>query len=237
MRIGNIVSLFDMTGNMVRPLADQGYQCYCFDIQNENMLEYCRNGGSILYLQADLLDKDWQEQIMQLDPRLLFAFPPCTDLAVSGAGHFKTKELANPNYRREAMELVYIARDLGEAIGCPYMIENPVSVISSEWRKPDYIFHPFEYGGYLPEDDVHPFWPEYIVARDAYKKRTCLWVGNGFVMPEVDVIAPISSNSDTYQKLGGKSLKTKNIRSATPRGFAIAVSMFNPRDYYVQSSN
>lgn len=224
----NIVSLFDMTGNMVRPLANQGYQCYCFDTQNENSLEICENGGTIIYLQADLLDKDWQEQIMQLDPRLLFAFPPCTDLAVSGASHFKTKELANPNYRKEAMELVYIARDLGEAIGCPYMIENPVSVISSEWRKPDYIFHPYEYGGYLPEDDFHPFWPQYIAARDAYKKRTCLWAGNGFVMPGTDPVPILNTDTSSYQKLGGKSVLTKNIRSSTPRGFARAVASVNP---------
>ena len=30
-----------------------------------------------------------------------------------------------------------------------------------------------------------------------------------------------------YRKLGGKSLKTKNIRSATPRGFAKAVAIAN----------
>lgn len=29
--------------------------------------------------------------------------------------------------------------------------------------------------------------------------------------------------SDQHKKLGGRSLKTKNIRSATPRGFAQAV--------------
>jgi hypothetical protein len=30
-----------------------------------------------------------------------------------------------------------------------------------------------------------------------------------------------------HRKLGGKSLKTKNIRSATPRGFAKAVYLSN----------
>jgi len=33
--------------------------------------------------------------------------------------------------------------------------------------------------------------------------------------------------SDQFKKLGGKSLKTKNIRSATPRGFAKAVMIAN----------
>lgn len=36
-----------------------------------------------------------------------------------------------------------------------------------------------------------------------------------------------TGDSTQYKKLGGKSLKTKNIRSATPRGFARAVYQAN----------
>lgn len=217
------VSLYDMTGNMVRPLAEKGYTCYCFDIQNQDTVEYC-GLGSIAYLYADLLDIDWQLSIIDLAPEILFAFPPCTDLAVSGAKHFESKCAANPRYREEAMSLVYAARDIAESIGCPYMIENPVSVISSEWRKPDYIFHPYQYSGYLPEDDIHPMWPTYIAPRDLYPKKTCLWTGNGFTMPEMRIVTIPTTLSTQQLKLGGKSLKTKNIRSATPRGFAKAMA-------------
>lgn len=213
-----VVSLFDMTGNMVRPWAEAGFNCYCFDIQNDNRVD-----GNIHYMKADLYSDVWREYIKELNPDMLFAFPPCTDLAVSGASHFKKKAAANPNYRAEAMALVYLARDIGEAVGCPYMIENPISVISSEWRKPDHKFHPHQYGGYLPEDDTHPDWPEYIAPRDAYPKLTCLWTGNGFTMPDKRPVAVPEGFSAQYKKLGGKSIKTKNIRSATPRGFALAV--------------
>ncbi len=104
------------------------------------------------------------------------------------------------------------------------MIENPVSVLSSLWRKPDHYFNPFEYGGYLPEDDQHPLWPDHIAPRDSYTKLTSLWVGGTFVMPEKRQVEPLSPGaSQQYSKLGGKSQKTKNIRSATPRGFAKAV--------------
>jgi hypothetical protein len=113
------------------------------------------------------------------------------------------------------------------------MIENPVSVISSQYRKPDYMFQPCDYGGYLPEDDVSPH-PDIIPARDAYTKKTCLWAGNGFVMPEARPVDPVrytDSNGLNYSgpawKLGGRSLRTKNIRSATPRGFAKAVFAAN----------
>jgi len=106
-----------------------------------------------------------------------------------------------------------------------------VSRLATLWRKPDYSFQPFEYGGYLPEDDVNPKWPEYIAPRDAYSKKTCLWTGNGFRMPEKDAVECDSFGSSVqYRKLGGKSLKTKNIRSATPRGFARAVFLANKLD-------
>ena len=60
--------------------------------------------------------------------------------------------------------------------------------------------------------------------RDAYPKKTCLWTGNGFNMPyKVAVECDSFGSSTQHRKLGGKSMKTKNIRSATPRGFARAV--------------
>ena len=131
------------------------------------------------------------------------------------------------------MALVYMARDIGEAYGVPYAIENPVSVISSEWRKPDHMFQPCDFGGYLPEDDTSPY-PDIIPARDAYTKKTCLWTGNGFVMPAKRPVDPVKyqdrnglNYSALHWKLGGKSLRTKNIRSATPRGFAQAVFAAN----------
>jgi hypothetical protein len=68
-------------------------------------------------------------------------------------------------------------------------------------------------------------WPKHIPNRDAYTKETYLWTGNGFVFPEKKPVEPvlIKGSSPQWAKLGGKSLKTKNIRSATPRGFALAV--------------
>jgi len=155
---------------------------------------------------------------------IVFGFPPCTDLAVSGAKHFANKLAANPEYRNEAMALVYRVRDIAEALGVPYYIENPVSVISSEWRKPNFTFHPWQYGGYIPACDAeHPLWPEHIAPRDAYPKRTCLWTGGGFEMPVQMPVEVEDGYSRQFKQLGGKSLKTKNIRSATPRGWAEAV--------------
>ena len=227
-----VISLFDLTGEAVKPWAEAGIDCFLFDIQHtEDVILHGRCsvvGGAA---------STWAEEIAHIfaayDVAMVFGFPPCTDLAISGARHFAAKAEANPNYRAEAMALVYMARDIGEAYGVPYAIENPVSIISSAWKKPTHIFQPCDFGGYLPEDDTSPY-PDIIPARDAYTKKTCLWTGNGFKMPEARPVEPEKfqdRNGLNYSgpafKLGGKSLRTKNIRSATPRGFAQAVFAAN----------
>lgn len=218
-----IVSLFDESGNMVRPWAEAGHDCYCLDILNDGFREEFSGGGSIEWIRWDAKDRQAINAVVALNPEMLFSFAPCTDLAVSGAKHFASKAERNPLYRTEAMNMVYAVRDVAARAQCPWMLENPVGVISTEWRKPDHIFHPWEYGGYLPEDDIHPRWPQYIASRDAYPKKTCIWSGNGFVMPEKRPVVVRDGWSDQQKMLGGKSKKTKQIRSETPRGFATAV--------------
>ena len=152
------------------------------------------------------------------------AFPVCTDMAVSGAAHFKRKAELDPDFQTKAINYAVDCAMLFEDLGVPYFIENPVSVLATKWRKPDHRFHPYEYGGYIPDDQLeHPRWPEYIAPRDAYPKKTCLWTGNGFVMPDKVSVTVKQGYAKQHLKLGGKSQRTKDIRSATPRGFAIAI--------------
>ena len=109
-----------------------------------------------------------------------------------------------------------------------FPITFPRSVLSTFWRKPNHSFEPFEYGQYIPDDQAkHPRWPEYIAEKDAYPKTTYLWTGGGWIMPEKRPVHVEPGYSDQFKKLGGKSMKTKNIRSATPRGFAIANFLAN----------
>ena len=223
------VFLCDLTGIMAMPWRDAGYECYLFDAQHPSGLHW--NDNLKMFTVGGFL-KSTNDVFNIVDIRrvhFVFGFPECTDLAVSGSRHFYTKYMQNPDFQNEAMELVYLCRDIGQKAWAVWGLENPVSVISSFWRKPDYSFHPFEYGGYLPENDIHPIYPEYINARDAYPKKTCLWTSYDFVMPEKKPVAVDEGFSVQYKKLGGKSLKTKNIRSATPRGFALAVFEANKK--------
>ena len=222
-----VLSLYDYTTEAVKPFADTGYVCFCIDIQHEVVHSYKYGKGYICKMPSNIASTGFMNTLRGLRSQYTFSFmssfPPCTDLAVSGAAHFAKKLKANPDYRKEAMNLVYVADLIGRELECPYYIENPISVISTEWRKPDYMFHPYEFGGYIPDDQAeHPQYPDYIMPKDAYPKRTCLWVGGGYELPEKKPVEVLPGYSKQHRKLGGRSLKTKNIRSATPRGFSIA---------------
>ena len=239
---GIVISLYDFTGEACRPWAEAGYECYAYDIQHDpDDEEYPdfmgpRNSGTISYIHADLHNHETLNAIQDefSDQHVVFgmAFPVCTDMAVSGAAWFKKKAEANPSFQDEAVSYAMWCAKLFNSMHIPYFIENPVSVLATKWRKPDYSFHPYEYGGYIPYSEAdHPRWPEYIAPFDAYKKKTCLWTGGGFVMPTKVAVDCEGYHGNGYStammKLGGKSQRTKDIRSATPRGFATAVYQSN----------
>jgi hypothetical protein len=185
-----IISLFDRTTNMAKPWAEAGYTCYCVDLQHRKT----EREGNIIKVKADVLEWTPPECYMA------FFFPPCTNTSVSGARWFKEKGLDG---LIEALTLFNRSIKLGEELGAPYMIENPVSTVSTYWRQPDYTFQPWEYG-------------------DLYTKKTCLWTGNGFIMPEpVHKTEPPGVDQRIWKM--APSLDRANKRSATPMGFAKAV--------------
>lgn len=139
-------------------------------------------------------------------------FPPCTDLAVSGARWFEAKRQADPAVQFKAMHVVWQCQIIGELSGAPWFAENPVSQISSLWRKPDHSFNPHDFTGFC--------------ANDNYTKKTCLWTGGGFVMPDQfrDEKLGVPDNR-IHQAPPGP--ERANFRSATPEGFARAVFLAN----------
>ena len=238
---GIVLSLYDFTGEALKPWAEAGYQCFAFDIQHKGKgqngqgtshVDFYESGGSIHYRHMDLWNLDNIEHLRRAfkNQNVVFgmAFPVCTDLAVSGAAHFKAKAERDPEFQIKASNHARWCASLFEALEIPYFIENPVSRLSTLWRKPDYSFHPYEYGEYIPDAEAeHPRWPDYIAAKDAYTKKTCLWTGGNFRMPHRLPTCKPTGYSTQHLKLGGKSQRTKDIRSATPRGFARAVYEFN----------
>ncbi len=191
---------------MAAPWAKAGVLCYCVDIQHRRGEARC---GNIVYVGADA--RNWRVP-RGLDILFVACFPPCTHLAVSGARWFQGKGL---RLLAEAIELFAVSAELCEWSGAPYLIENPVSVISSHWRKPDITFHPWEFAGYLPISDVES---------ENTTKKTCLWTGGGFVMPK-KIPASEPHRNDVWKM--GPSKERANERSRTPCGFAKAVFLAN----------
>jgi hypothetical protein len=81
---------------------------------------------------------------------LLVAHPPCTALAVSGARWLAGR-------RAETDAAVAFVLELAAAPIPHVAIENPISVLSTRWRRPDQVLQPYQYG-------------------HGETKATCLWL-------------------------------------------------------------
>jgi len=93
----------------------------------------------------DVLDYPWD---------MMIAHPPCTDLAVSGAAWFAKKRMAGKQQASASFFMMLAKADIPQIV-----IENPVCVMSSLWRKPDQTIQPWMFG-------------------HMEQKATCLWLKN-----------------------------------------------------------
>jgi len=126
-----------------------GHEAYSCDIQE------CSGDKPEWHIKGDAIKEAYSGKY-----DLMIAHPPCTYLAVSGArwmynkdGSVNKERLTN---QRKALNFV---QKLMDAPIEKIAIENPVSVISSQIRKPDQIIQPYEYG-------------------HSEAKKTCLWLKN-----------------------------------------------------------
>lgn len=137
----------------------------------------------------------------------ILAAPPCTDFAGSGAQYWKAKDADG---RTEA-SLALIDKTLEIVSWYPdlkfWVLENPVGRLQKlrpQLGKPWY-FQPHWYG-------------------DPWTKKTGLYGNFNKNLPRVDVEPDPNS---WIMKLGGKSERTKELRSMTPPGFAMAFFLAN----------
>ena len=206
-----MVSLFDLTGAMAKPWLDAGYECHLFDIQHPTGCNQREDG---MYTYGIDLSASDHYFLDMLDVDFLSCFPPCTHLSVSGARWFRGKGL---RALEESIAFFATCVEVSDRFGCPYMIENPMSTISTYWREPDHKFHPCHYSDYGDGEDF-------------YTKDTWLWSGNGFIMPPKSMPNDLFDQPDTtyiHHQSPGK--ERANIRSATPKGFANAVYESNSK--------
>lgn len=137
----------------------------------------------------------------------ILAAPPCTDFASSGAQYWAQKDLDGRT--EQSLKLVDKTLEIVSWFNPSWWaLENPVGRLSKlrpHLGNPWY-FQPHWYG-------------------DAWTKKTGLWGKFNKDLPKCEVDPDPNS---WIMKLGGKSERTKELRSMTPPGFAFAFFLANP---------
>ncbi len=139
-----------------------GHEAYSCDIQE------CSGGHPEWHIQGDvipLLQEEWD---------LIIAFPPCTYLTVTGNRWFNIEKYGGKAIKRyldqeTAVEFFMILA----SAKCPRVaIENPIGIMSTEFRKPNQIIHPYMFG-------------------DPARKSTCIWLKGLPELKPTNIVEPI----------------------------------------------
>lgn len=195
---------------ITKELRKLGHEAYSCDLLP------CSGGHPEWHYQQDVfevIDKGWD---------MMIAHPPCTYLAVSGARWMYNKDGSRNeerwNNQQEALKFV---QRLMDAPIDKIAIENPISVISSQIRKPDQIIHPYHFG-------------------DKASKSTCLWLKNLPLLTPTNVVEK-GEFKEWVDKKTGKTKKQalwyyealqkaktpaerRTLRSKTFKGIAEAIA-------------
>ena len=165
-------------------LRKLGHEAYSCDVQ------VCGGGHPEWHLQQDvlpLLNEKWD---------MIIAFPPCTDLAVSGARWFAEKRADGRQQKSIEFFMKFANAD------CPKIaIENPIGIMSTEYRKPDQIIQPWQFG-------------------HGETKATCLWLKG---LPPLKPTNVVEGREQRIWKMGPSPERAK-LRSKTFPGIAKAMA-------------
>jgi hypothetical protein len=141
---------------------------------------------------------------------LMVAHPNCQFLAVSGSRYLYNKDGSKNENRWKNRELAlnFVLTLMNAPI--PHIaIENPVSVISTQIRKPDQIVNPWQFG-------------------DSFSKKTCWWLEN---LPKLVPTNIVDPGEIRVFKSGNRMAKWMNdargdwkTRSTTFPGMANAIA-------------
>lgn len=110
---------------------------------------------------------------------MIIAFPPCTYLTVTGNRWFNVERYGDKAIQRmkDRKEAIEFFMAFANADCDRIAIENPIGVMSTEFRKPNQIIHPYMFG-------------------DAERKGTCLWLKG---LPELNPTNIVEPNIIKYK--------------------------------------
>lgn len=198
-----VLSLCDHSGAWAAPWRAAGHEVRCLDLkrgEDIRLLEFIRGPVEVI-----------------------LCAPPCTDFTVSGAQYWPAKDADG----RTLASLALVDACLrAVALYQPrvWALENPVGRLRRWLGPPADAWDPCDFGGWLAAEEASgPLSPP----QDAYTKKTLLW--GRFAPPERRPVEPVRecAQGSWLMKLGGKSERTKELRSVTPLGFARAFHAAN----------
>jgi site-specific DNA-cytosine methylase len=130
---------------------------------------------------------------------MVIAFPPCTNLAVSGARWFPQKRADGSQQRSIDFFMQFVT--YAEERDCMLSIENPIGIMSTHYRKPDQIIQPWQFG-------------------HGETKATCLWLRG---LPKLEPTNIVDGREARIWKLPPSKDRGK-LRSKTYYGIAQAMA-------------
>ncbi len=167
-----------------RAFRSLGHEAYSCDI------EPCSGGHPEWHLQCDALE------LLKMKWDMILAFPPCTDLAISGARYFAEKREDGRQQKSIEFFMKFAKADCSRIA-----IENPVGIMSTYWRKPDQIIQPWMFG-------------------HGETKATCLWLKGLPLLTPADVVE--GREQRVWKMPPGKD--RAKLRSRTYPGIARAMA-------------
>lgn len=200
-----LISVFDYTGNASRPYREAGWDVTQIDIQN-----------GIDFLEFDFALEFYRRESINLELKVgIIAMVPCTHDAVCGSKHFKHKD--ENGITKETDVLVERLRTMiryfeFHNVLLFWQVEQPKTRLHNRhpWLKPiTQKFNPTDFALYDPVPD-----------NSRYNKET--WLFGRFNKMTPKPLPAITKEYPGFRNLGGKSLKTKNLRSVSPLGFCYA---------------
>lgn len=104
---------------------------------------------------------------------LIIAHPPCTYLTLAGNKWFKPEFAYRfPDRKKQRKEAIDFFMAIANADCDKIAIENPVGVMSSQWRKPNQYIEPYMFG-------------------DPEKKKTGLWLKGLPLLKPTNIVEPV----------------------------------------------
>lgn len=154
------------------------------DVWSCDLIETEKKGNHFLCNVLKIINQNWD---------MMIAHPPCTHLAVSGARWFKNK-------KQEQKDAIDFFMKLINAPIKKICVENPISIMSTKYKKPNQIIQPWQFG-------------------HGETKATCLWLKN------LDKLKPTKIVEGRLSRIHqmAPSKNRSKLRSITYQGIADAM--------------